>query len=101
MADHIEAAIRAMRPIVTVTVQGTKAEDVRRVHRGSMAPDVLTARQVEVLRVLATGEPVKGAASRLGVSPNTIKSSLARSYQALDASCREDAYRALGWLVVP
>jgi len=69
--------------------------------RGAMAPAVLKPRQVEVLHLLAFGMTAKGAAGQMGVSENTAKKHIQLAYRALGVGCREDAFRALGWLVVP
>ena len=59
----------------------------------------LTPREVEVLRLLAAGKANKEIARALGVSPNTVKTHLARLYDKLGASSRTAAIaeaRALG-----
>jgi DNA-binding CsgD family transcriptional regulator len=59
----------------------------------------LTPREVEVLGLLAAGKANKEIARALGVSPNTVKTHLARLYEKLGASSRTAAIaeaRALG-----
>jgi len=59
----------------------------------------LTPRAVEVLALLAAGQANKEIARALGVSPNTVKTHLARLYEKLGATSRTAAIaqaRALG-----
>ncbi len=59
----------------------------------------LTPREVEVLGLLAAGQANKEIARALGVSPNTVKTHLARLYEKLGATSRTAAIaqaRALG-----
>jgi DNA-binding CsgD family transcriptional regulator len=61
----------------------------------------LTPREVEVLQLLATGQANKQIARALEVSPNTVKTHLARLFEKLGASSRTEAIargRALGIL---
>lgn len=61
----------------------------------------LTPREVEVLGLLAAGQANKEIARALGVSPNTVKTHLARLYEKLGAASRTEAIaqgRALGIL---
>lgn len=51
----------------------------------------LTPREVEVLGLLAAGQANKEIARALGVSPNTVKTHLARLYEKLAASSRTAA----------
>jgi DNA-binding CsgD family transcriptional regulator len=61
----------------------------------------LTPREVEVLQLLAAGQANKEIARALGVSPNTVKTHLARLFEKLGAGSRTEAIaqgRALGIL---
>ena len=51
----------------------------------------LTPREVEVLGLLAAGQANKEIARALGVSPNTVKTHLARLYEKLGATSRTAA----------
>ena len=53
----------------------------------------LTARETEVLSLLADGLPNKAIAARLGVSEETVKFHLAAIFGKLGASNRTDALR--------
>ena len=51
----------------------------------------ITEREYEVLRLLASGRSNKEIAARLQLSPNTVKTHIARLYQKLEAARRTDA----------
>ena len=51
----------------------------------------LSARELEVLRQLAQGAPNKVIARRLAISPNTVKTHLARLFDKLGAANRTEA----------
>jgi DNA-binding CsgD family transcriptional regulator len=51
----------------------------------------LTRREREVLALLAAGRSNKDIAGRLGLSPNTVKTHIARLYEKLSAERRTDA----------
>jgi HD-GYP domain-containing protein (c-di-GMP phosphodiesterase class II) len=54
-------------------------------------PEGLTAREVDVLRMLAEGLPNKGIAHRLGISPKTVGNHVERIYTKLGVSNRAAA----------
>lgn len=61
----------------------------------------LSPRELEVLQLLAAGQANKEIARALGVSPNTVKTHLARLFEKLGAGSRTEAIargRALGIL---
>jgi DNA-binding CsgD family transcriptional regulator len=58
------------------------------------SPARLTAREREVLALVATGISNKGIARQLQVSPNTIKFHIAAILDKLDASTRAEAVAA-------
>jgi len=51
----------------------------------------LSPRECEILALLASGQSNKGLARGLGVSPNTIKTHVARVYEKLDVANRVQA----------
>ena len=53
--------------------------------------DVLTAREVEVLRLLAGGQANRAIAARLFISEHTVRNHLARIYRKLDVTTRREA----------
>jgi DNA-binding NarL/FixJ family response regulator len=63
-----------------------------RAERAAFA-EPLTAREVQVLELLAEGLPNKTIAARLGISDQTVKFHVASIYGKLGASNRTDAVR--------
>lgn len=62
----------------------------------------ISGRELEVLRALAAGQANKEIARTLGVSPNTVKTHVARLYEKLEARRRTDAVaRARGLGILP
>ncbi len=51
----------------------------------------LTTRECEILELLASGQSVKEMARTLGISPNTVKTHVARVYEKLDVQRRVPA----------
>jgi DNA-binding NarL/FixJ family response regulator len=51
----------------------------------------LSAREVEILEALVLGESNKELARRLGISPNTVKTHIARVYEKLNVARRIQA----------
>jgi DNA-binding CsgD family transcriptional regulator len=51
----------------------------------------LTARECEILELLASGKSMKELGRQLGVSPNTVKTHVARVYQKLEVQRRINA----------
>jgi two-component system, NarL family, nitrate/nitrite response regulator NarL len=56
-------------------------------------PEALTAREVQVLELLAEGLPNKAVARRLGISDQTVKFHVASLSSKLGAANRTDAVR--------
>lgn len=63
----------------------------RRALRPDSVLDVLTAREVEVLRLLAGGQANRAIAARLFISEHTVRNHLARIYRKLDVTTRREA----------
>lgn len=51
----------------------------------------LTARECEILGLLASGQSIKEMARMLGISPNTVKTHVARIYEKLEVQKRVQA----------
>lgn len=60
----------------------------------------LTARECEILELLASGRSNKELARTLGISPNTVKTHLARLYEKLDVPNRIGAIEKARWLAL-
>lgn len=60
----------------------------------------LSPREVEMLEALATGESNKEIARRLGISPNTVKTHLARVYEKLEVQKRVQAIEKARFLAL-
>ena len=58
----------------------------------------LSARECEILALLASGQSNKELARSLDISPNTIKTHLARVYEKLDVARRVQAIEKARWL---
>jgi DNA-binding CsgD family transcriptional regulator len=62
----------------------------------------LTARKCEILALLASGQSNKEMARTLGISPNTIKTHVARVYDKLEVERRVQAIeKARGLALIP
>jgi DNA-binding CsgD family transcriptional regulator len=57
----------------------------------AMAALGISARECEVLELLAKGSPNKLIARALGISPNTVKTHVARLFEKLEAQSRTEA----------
>lgn len=60
----------------------------------------LTARECEILELLASGQSNKELARRLGISPNTVKVHVARLYAKLEVRRRIQAVEKARWLAL-
>lgn len=60
----------------------------------------LSPREVEMLEALASGESNKEIARRFGISPNTVKTHLARVYEKLDVQRRMQAVEKARFLTL-
>jgi DNA-binding CsgD family transcriptional regulator len=60
----------------------------------------VTARECEILELLASGQSNKALARTLGISPNTVKTHLARLYEKLEVGNRVQAIEKARWLAL-
>ena len=60
----------------------------------------LTARECEILALLASGQSNKEMARVLGISPNTVKTHIARVYEKLEVQRRIQAIEKARWLAL-
>ena len=60
----------------------------------------LSPREVEILDALASGQSYKELARRFGISPNTVKSHIARIYEKLEVQRRVQAIEKARFLAL-
>jgi len=72
-----------LRPVLGAATEARAAE--------KLTPRGLTAREREILALIATGASNKTIARRLGVSPNTVKFHIVAVFAKLDAATRAEA----------
>ena len=60
----------------------------------------LTPRECEILELLASGASNKELAERLHISPNTVKTHVARLYEKLEVQRRMQAVEKARWLAL-
>ena len=60
----------------------------------------LSPRECEILALLASGQSNKELARTLGISPNTVKTHVARVYEKLDVDRRVQAIEKARWLTL-
>ncbi len=92
--QHLQAEASAGRldPVSVDAVLGAAGLRPRRSH--AEGPYGLTAREIEVLGLLARGLPNKSIAKHLGISPKTVGNHVERVYTKLDVTNRAAAAMA-------
>ena len=94
-ADQVHAAVLAVASGLTVMDQGVIAASARRNGRGGggagAEAKVLTARELDVLRLIGEGLPNKAIGLQLGISENTVKFHASSILGKLDAASRAEA----------
>jgi DNA-binding NarL/FixJ family response regulator len=101
-SEQIHAAIAAVAAGLTV-VEPNDATTLLPRDAGDLGEPELTAREREVLTLVAAGLPNKGIAARLGISEHTVKFHLASVLSKLGAASRAEAVaRAArrGWIAL-
>jgi two-component system, NarL family, nitrate/nitrite response regulator NarL len=93
-ADSVVSALERVAAAEAVFPAGWLAA----AHRAEAPDDLLSARQLEVLELLARGLRNETIAERLFISKNTVKFHVAAIYQRLGVSNRVQAARALARL---
>ena len=79
----------AMADLIADFVDGRRRAVARRAR--DAGDRTLTAREVEVLRLVAAGESNAEIAARLGVTINTVERHVVNVYRKIDARGRADA----------
>jgi len=90
---HAITANRPKLPVVLISGRNDPAVRVRARACGAAPPDmpVLTARQAEVLALLAEGDANKEIRHRLSIAERTVRAHLTELFQLLGASSRMQA----------
>jgi two-component system, NarL family, nitrate/nitrite response regulator NarL len=90
-ADILEAirSVARGQAVISAEAQTIMAEEIRRRHLSS--PEVLSAREREILGLLASGASAPEIARQLYLSPATVKSHLHNVYEKLGVSERAAA----------
>lgn len=88
-ADQLYAAVLSVASGLTVTDSAVSTSPSEA--NGSPAPNPLTAREMDVLRLIGEGLPNKAIAQRLGISENTVKFHAGSILGKLDAASRAEA----------
>ncbi|NNJ10104.1 response regulator transcription factor [Chloroflexales bacterium ZM16-3] len=87
-----EELVRAVRMLMQGRAALEPGVAARMLARMAESPaDELSARELEVLRLLARGDSNKEIAAQLTISENTIKTHLSRIFDKLDARSRTEA----------
>lgn len=89
----LAAGFLALGVWLGVRVLGRRAAPAFDGNPKALAELGISTREVEVLREIAAGHSNKEIARRLAVSPNTVKTHVARLYEKLGAKRRTDALR--------
>jgi DNA-binding CsgD family transcriptional regulator len=82
-----------------LTPRGARAEPFRR-NAAAARSLGLSPRELEIIEALATGESNKEMARRLGISPNTVKTHIARVYDKLEVQRRVQAVEKARFLTL-
>jgi DNA-binding NarL/FixJ family response regulator len=93
-ADQLDLAVRSAEAglvLLDLPVAATSLMAAATVAAPAQAMEPLTARELQVLQLVAQGLPNKGIARRLGISENTAKFHVASLCGKLGASSRTEA----------
>lgn len=92
--EELFNAIRAVHrgeSLVQPSVAAKVLDRFAQLSRESVAPDLLSTREIEVLQLMARGSANKEVASSLSISESTVKTHIANIFQKLDVNGRTDA----------
>jgi len=88
-----QQALDAQSSAVTTQPDSTMQSSTSQAKSAAIFPDGLTAREVEVLRLLAQGMTDAHIAEQLVISPRTVNNHLTSIYQKIQVSSRSAATR--------
>lgn len=92
--EELFKAIRAVsrgESLLEPAVAGKLLDRFTELSRQATAPDCLSERELEVVRLMATGAPNKVIAERLSISGSTVKTHIQSIFQKLTVSDRTEA----------
>ena len=92
--EELFKAIRAVwrgESLLEPAVAGKVLDRFTELSRQASAPDCLSERELEVVRLMATGAPNKVIAERLSISGSTVKTHIQSIFQKLTVSDRTEA----------
>ena len=92
--EELFKAIRAVwrgESLLEPAVAGKVLDRFTELSRQATAPDCLSERELEVVRLMATGAPNKVIAERLSISGSTVKTHIQSIFQKLTVSDRTEA----------
>jgi DNA-binding NarL/FixJ family response regulator len=92
--EELFKAIRAVwrgESLLEPAVAGKLIDRFTELSRQTTAPDSLSERELDVVRLVATGAPNKVIAERLSISSSTVKTHIQSIFQKLNVSDRTEA----------
>ena len=92
--EELFNAVRAVHrgeSLVQPSVAAKVLDRFAQLSRDAVVPDILSAREVEVLQLMARGSANKEVAASLSISESTVKTHVANIFQKLDVNGRTDA----------
>ncbi|HEX5936917.1 MAG TPA: response regulator transcription factor [Actinomycetota bacterium] len=88
---RVVAGERAIAPALEQDAVLALGRFVRRAREGAEVAAVLTAREQQVLELLSDGRTMRQIATRLGISPRTVETHVAKLYRKLGVRTRVQA----------
>ena len=92
--EELFSAVRTVHrgeSLVQPSVAAKVLDRFAQLSRDAVVPDILSAREVEVLQLMARGSANKEVAASLSISESTVKTHVANIFQKLNVNGRTDA----------
>ena len=96
----VAAAFLALGAWVARRLTARPAPAIFEVNHAAIRSLGLTSRERQILEQLASGQSNKELARALGISPNTVKTHVARLYEKLEVRNRIEAIEKARWLAL-